>query len=137
MRLACWLFMILLPMCIHAQESAEDTYAFLSGTYSIVGRMPDSVKSYSGKVVASNEGDHLKLVRQIGKKTVSGSARIDYVTADRIRILRTVFIQGGREIEGVFLIHSDLDNYARLTGQLMAKDAMKPGIEAWFIDHSE
>jgi len=50
--------------------------------------------------------------------------------------LRVEFVHKGRKYGGTYLIGSDLDNYARLTGYLYLKKGKttKPGLEALFIE---
>jgi hypothetical protein len=46
------------------------------------------------------------------------------------------FSHRNRDYEATYLIHADLDNYARLTGYLFQASGktVKPGLEALFID---
>ena len=62
--------------------------------------------------------------------------RIIRATADKIKVLRVEFVHKGRKYGGTYLIGSDLDNYARLTGYLYLKKGKttKPGLEALFIE---
>ena len=112
-------------------------YEVLQGTYHVVGRWPDSNESYYGKVVVKNKGDYLQVLRSINGKEIEGVGRVTTATADKIKVLTVEFYQHGRRYEATYIIDSDLDNFARLTGYLYLKtgETKKPGLEALFIDH--
>ncbi len=126
------------------EESEIDfLYDFLSGSYEVIGRLPDSDELYNGKVLMQRNGDSLKVVREISGKQISAIGRIETATADGIKVLRVRFTGNDRLFEITYLIQSDLDNYARLTDYLYLKNGgtKKPGIEALFVmqdrNHSE
>lgn len=110
--------------------------SFLQGTYQVIGKWPDSDESYHGKVVIKSKGDHLQVLRSIKGEETEGVGRIAFATADRIKILQVEFLHRGRGYEATYMIDSDLDNYARLTGHLYLRTGTtgKPGLEALFID---
>ena len=121
-----------------AQDAeVEFLQAFLQGTYHVIGKWPDSNESYNGKVVLKSKGDHIQVLRSINGEEIEGVGRITTATADRIKTLTVGFFQRGRRYEATYVINSDLDNYARLTGYLYLKTGAtkKPGLEALFIDH--
>ncbi|MBW2094575.1 MAG: hypothetical protein JRI80_06770 [Deltaproteobacteria bacterium] len=111
-------------------------YGFLQGQYSLVGESPESKKTYAGKVILRKSAEGLEVIRKIKGKEIRGTGKIETATADRIKVLRVRFVEGGKNYEATYLIHSDLDNYARLTGYLYLKEGgtTKPGLEALFID---
>jgi hypothetical protein len=111
-------------------------YSFLEGTYQVIGQWPDSDEKYGGKTVVRRKGDHLQVIRSINGEEIEGTGRIATATADKIPVLKVTFFRGGRRYEATYLIHSDLDNYARLTGYVYteAGETKSPGLEAWFID---
>ena len=117
-------------------SEAEFLCGFLEGTYQVIGTKPDSRECYSGKIVLKCKGDHLQVVRTVNGKKIKGTGRIVRATADKIKVLRVEFTQGGRRYGATYLIGSDLDNYARLTGYLYLKKGKtaKPGLEALFIE---
>jgi hypothetical protein len=124
----------------HGPENSseeESLYAFLEGTYHLIGRLPDSKATYAGKVVLKKTDDALQVTRVINNKEIKGLGKIETATADKIKVLRNRFIDENKNYEATYLINSDLDNYARLSGYLyMALDGTKaPGLEALFIDH--
>jgi hypothetical protein len=121
------------------QKSNENEflYEFLEGSYHLIGRLPDSDKTYYGKVVLRNMGDKLEVIRRIEGKEIKGIGNIETATADKIKVLRIRFMEDNKKYEVTYLIDSDLDNYGRLTGYLYlkGKETEKPGLEALFIDH--
>jgi hypothetical protein len=118
-------------------DKVEFLYGFVQGTYQVIGRWPDSDETYAGKVVLKRKGDHLQVLRSINGEEIEGVGRIATATADKIKVLRVQFSQRDRRYEATYLINSDLDNYARLTGYLFLKtgETRRPGLEALFIDH--
>lgn len=121
---------------VKAQEN-EFLYGFLKGSYQVIGRLPDSSKTYTGTVVLKNEGDHFEIIRMIEGDMIKGTGKIETATAEKIKVLRVHFIEKNKHYEVTYLIHSDLDNYGRLTGYLyLEKRQTKiPGLEALFIDY--
>lgn len=98
-------------------SSEEDSlYAFLEGTYHLIGRLPDSVKKYFGKVVLKKTDDALQVARVINRKEIKGVGKIEAATADEIKVLRIRFIDENKNYEVTYLINSDVDNYAPLSG---------------------
>jgi hypothetical protein len=119
-----------------AQDAEKNfLYGFLEGTYQVIGRWPDSNETYTGKVVLNRKGDHLQVIRSVNGDKVQGVGRIAYITADKISVLKVQFIHHDKDYEATYLIHSDLDNYARLSGHLYLKsgETKQPGMEALFI----
>lgn len=115
----------------------EFLYTFLQGTYQIIGRWPNTDESYSGKIVLKRKGDHFQVLRSVNGEEAEGIGRIATATADKIKILNVEFSQRGCDYMATYMINSDLDNYARLTGYLFIQNAetRRPGLEALFIDH--
>ena len=115
----------------------ESLYAFLEGTYHLIGRLPDSRETYSGKVVLKKTDDELHVTRVINGKEIKGVGKIEAATTDKIKVLRIRFIDENKNYEVTYLINSDLDNYARLSGYLhvIQDDTKLPGLEALFIDY--
>jgi hypothetical protein len=118
-----------------AENDTDFLYDFLSGSYELVGKWPDSNKTYSGKIVLEKDHGHFRVVRHINGKKIAGVGKIETATSDKVKVLRIRFKQDEREYEGTYLIGSDLDNYGRLTGYLYLKNGKtkKPGLEAFFI----
>ncbi len=119
------------------KEEIDFLYDFLSGTYVLVGRAPESSRTYTGKMLLSGGNGKFEVTRIIEGKTVKGTGRIETATGDRIKVVRVRFTEGGKKYETTYLIGSDLDNYGRLSGYLYLKqgNTVKPGLEVLFIDH--
>ena len=107
---------------------------FLQGSYEVIGRYPDSNALYSGTVTIQLSDSSLKVIRIINGVETDGQGMIETATADKRTVLRVCFILDKIEFEATYLIESDLDNYARLTGYVYIKSGAtkKPGIEALF-----
>ncbi len=124
-----------------AQDSRMDMeneflYSFLQGSYDLIGKLPDSDKMYYGRVIMTNIKDRMLVVRKIAGKKIKCIGRIETATADNIKVLRMRFNDDGKNYETTYLISSDLNNYARLSGYLYLKEGgtRHPGLEALFID---
>ena len=137
-RIKLLVFIILLiisePVAL-AEDDTEFLYGFLDGSYELVGRWPDSNKTYSGKIILEKDHGQFRVVRIIDGNKIIGIGKIVTATPDKVKVLRIRFRQEGQEYEGTYLIGSDLDNYGRLTGYLYLKkgNTKNPGLEAFFI----
>ena len=112
-------------------------YGFLEGPYDLIGRLPDSNITYTGKMVLRKTDGKLEVIRRIEGKEIKCVGNIEMATADKIKVLRIRFVDENKNYEATYLIDSDFNNYGRLTGYLYLKgDGTKnPGLEALFIDH--
>ena len=119
-----------------ADSEIEFLYDFLQGAYHLIGKRPDSDVTFSGRVVLKKRDGALKVVRRINGKEIKGAGAIETATADEKKVLRIRFEEDDKRWEATYLIHSDLDNYARLSGYLYLKEGgtKSPGLEALFID---
>jgi len=126
-----------LSSALAQDKGLEYLYDFLQGQYQVVGREPDSDRTYTGTVILRKENGQLKVIRKINGEEIEGVGKIETVTADEVTVLRVRFVQTGKKYEVTYLIHSDLDNYARLSGYLYLQDGKtkRAGLEALFIDH--
>jgi hypothetical protein len=138
------LFFIVL-VCFAQTALADDVknheflYGFLSGTYLVVGQEIDSTKTYRGRVILKKQGDHLEVTRIIHGQRITGIGTIEHaVGPDKVNVLRVRFTLNQKKFEITYLWHSDLDNYARLSGYVYqrGKRTATPGLEALFIDHT-
>jgi hypothetical protein len=119
-----------------AQDNGiEFLHDFLPGTYDIVGRWPDSSETYTGTVVIENRGGHFLVSRMVNGEKIHCVGRITDATGDKIKVLTVNFFQNNRAYAATYLINSDLDNTARLTGYIYLKTGgtKQPGLEALFI----
>jgi hypothetical protein len=128
------LFLYALALAEPQNTDTDDLYNFLAGSYELIGRYPDSNMTYTGTVVLTKTGDYFEVVRTIKNIVIRGTGRIEAATADTITVLRFRFLDGNKRYEGTYLIDTDLDNYARLTGYVYLKNGgtKKPGLEALF-----
>jgi hypothetical protein len=120
-------------------KNHEFLYGFLSGTYLVVGQEIDSSKTYRGRVILKKQGHHLEVTRIIHGERVTGIGTIEHaVGPDKVNVLRVRFTRNEKKFEITYLLHSDLDNYARLSGYVYqpGKRTATPGLEALFIDHT-
>jgi len=117
------------------EDSADFLCQFLQGEYEIIGRYPDSEQFYHGMMKIEYSHNGLKLIRTIDSATTYGTGLLQYATADSVHVLRVLFNNALNQTEITYLIHSDLNNYARLTGYVYRKQnkTTKPGIESAFI----
>lgn len=113
----------------------------LVGTYDVIGRFPDSRKTYSGEVNISRDGNRLVLERKINGVKTTCEASLQAATADRIPVIRASWKQGKIEYGATYLVHTDLDNYPRLTGYVYRAGkgtaTSSPGLEALFIKQAQ
>lgn len=122
----------------NAREIESDfLYDFLVNQYTVIGKYPESNDTYTGSISFSSHNDSLKMTRIIDGKKTMGRAWIAEVLADKIKVLKAEFDSDGRTYEITYLIDSDLDNYARLSGLVYFKfeKTRRPGMEALFIKH--
>jgi exonuclease III len=110
---------------------------FLEGYYEVVGKYPEGKGIYSGTISLTRKGDKLQITRNINGKKTTGSAKIITATADNIPVLQANFSQGKDKLSATYIICTDLDNYARLTGKVYftGRETKRPGLEALFIYH--
>ena len=125
---------------INSNEEIDDLLQFLVGSYDIIGRLPDSRRTYTGKSIFKLEDNKnkLKVLRIIEDKEIEGTGTIECVSEDKIKVLKVKFTEYNYQYEVTYIINSDLNNYARLTGNLyfLDKDTTQPGLEALFIDNT-
>ena len=84
-------------------------------------------------------GHQLEVTRRVAGKQIVGVGALEFATADKRNVLRVRFADSGQHYEATYIICSDLDNYARLTGYVYSKggNTKIPGLEAWFSDHGQ
>lgn len=121
--------------CLSAGEPSSGAYDLLTGSYRLIGKLPDSNKTYTGEIELKRAKGGLDIIRHVSGRTYTGTARIETVTADNVPILRMRFSDGVTDYEGTYLWRTDLDNYARITGYLYSPGSgtNDPGLEALFI----
>jgi len=128
-------FLSFAAQTLTGRASDEDLTAFLENTYEVVGSYPEGGGTYSGTVTLTRGEKELIMTREIrGKKSI-GAARLAPATADAVTVLKAEFTEGKQKFQATYIIGSDLDNYARLSGWTYFKNRVtkKPGMEALFI----
>ncbi len=118
-----------------AENISPHMYDLLVGEYHLLGKMPDSDKTYIGEVTFERTDAGLGMTRRVNGKELTGSARFEAATGDNVPVLRIGFSDGGHDYEGTYLWSMDLDNHARMTGYIYRPDMATddPGLEALFI----
>lgn len=141
--LAALLVWIGLPASAHEERSgplrSEDYEAYgqrFAGTYTVIGRLPKSDKTYAGKVLLVANGREFKATRTIAGETTEGRAFVD-VDPVGTHILIMEFTQGGCRYEGTYLFMTNFDSWSRFTGHVAqpghSRDgATDDGLEALF-----
>jgi len=124
------------------KEQEDFLLSSLVGSYQVIGRLPESRKLYSGEIKIRRTGDRLNrliLERLINGVKIKCEATIESATADDVPVLRTAWKQGNVNYGATYLVHTDLDNFPRMTAYIYYSDrkTIKPGIEAVFIKESE
>lgn len=131
--LICVLFFCASPSAFGAKD--EDLSGFLNATYGLIGKKPGSSETYSGSVAIRPHGDGIEVVRCVGTSRITGKASIVPVTSDRIPNLKVEWRDGKDRYEAFYMIHSDADNYARLSGPYVRlTDRAKFGWELLYVD---
>lgn len=131
------LFVLSLASTGHCAEPVDEAFlrGFMAGEYDIIGRLPDSMTTYSGRLTLRAEGDVLQATRTIGGKTTNATVRFDTVAgSDRIPVVRMRFALDGVDYEAFYRWQTDPDNYPRFTGVIARADhqTKSPGLEAFF-----
>jgi hypothetical protein len=108
---------------------------FVAGEYVAIGRKPESDATYTGRMIFTHEGKDLEFTRTVGGDTQCGTVVLDTKAAESGRpVLRIRFSVNDQPYEATYLWHSDLSNFARLTGYvyLQKGNTKFPGLEALF-----
>lgn len=130
------LIIILIP--IFNVSADEFLHGFIQGNYLLVGKAPESDKTYQGKVQILEKKSGLVAIRSIDGQRTEATAAVESVLAGEAKVLRIRFAEGESKYEETCLIDTDLDNYARLSCYLYHADGhtTKPGLEALFYNQS-
>lgn len=116
-----------------AADQGEPAWHFVSGSYQLIGRMPDSTRAYAGTARIEALGADFRLTRTIGGARTHWLGRVRRADPGEAWVL-SFRRQERPPLEMVCLVGSDLDNYARLTC-LWGKAGnphQQPGMEAFF-----
>lgn len=117
------------------KDREDSLLGFLTGSYEVIGKRPDGSGIYRGTMTLLRKSNELVITRNIKGTKTTGTAKIIAATADNIPILQADFTEGKQKYRVIYMIGSDLDNYARLTGKVYFPDreTKTPGLEALFI----
>ncbi|MBP1748184.1 MAG: hypothetical protein H6Q52_723 [Deltaproteobacteria bacterium] len=128
---------MLLLCAISSADSAKDKdpSGFLSATYGLIGKRPGSSETYSGAVAIKPHGNTIEVIRCVGSSRIKGKGSIISITSDKIPSLKVRWRDGKDDYEALYMIHSDSDNYARLSGPYVRlHDETKLGWELLYVD---
>ena len=116
------------------KDREESLLGFLTGYYEVIGKHPNKGGTYHGTATLTRKDNELIVTRNINGKKTTGIAKIISATADEIPILQADFTEGRQKHRIIYMIGSDLDNFARLTGKVHFPDRETniPGMEALF-----
>lgn len=135
-------FAVLLFACIAvlpaygADQTDEDEpyqWSFVPGRYQLIGRHPDSLRTYTGTAKIERVGKQLRLTRTIDGKKSQVFGVVRRADPGEANVLSFKWSEPS-PMEMVCLVGSDLDNYPRLTCHWgKAKNPhTQPGMEAYF-----
>jgi len=116
-------------------DREDSLLGFLTGSYEVIGKRPDGGGTYHGTITLMRKGRVLVITRTIKGRKTTGTAKIIAATADEIPVLQADFAEGKQKMRAIYMIGSDLDNFARLTGKVFfpERETKIPGLEALFI----
>lgn len=118
--------------------AADDQTEFLKmivvGQYDLIGKTENPEKAYAGKVNIVLENDQLLIKKQIDGEDIIGKGAIESAAGGDARVLRIRYVENSRDVEQTCLVHSDLNNYARISCHSYAtkEKAKRLGMEALF-----
>lgn len=116
----------------------EDLFhSYLAGNYLLIGKAPDSEKTFHGEVTIKENGSgELEVTRSVGGTRTRGGAWVGRTVLSEALVLRMNFSDADIAYEATCLWRSDLDNYARISCYIYRQDGttVQPGLEALFHD---
>ena len=120
------------------KDKEDALLTFLEGYYEVVGKYPEGKGTYIGTMLLIRKESELQITRDINGKRSTGSAKVVTVSADNIPALQADFMDGKEKLRATYIISTDLDNYAHLTGKVFytGRETKNPGLEALFINES-
>ena len=123
--------------CERMPSAAPQDYGVFVGSYQVIGRRPDSERTFSGHVSIDMGDAALSFHREIRGSMVTGRGYLAQCLADQIPILFLEFKENGINVEELCQSSFDMDNYKRMTCVVRRGDhaTKRPGLEAYFADH--
>ena len=130
--MALFLAALALPAAA-AEQDESPHWSFVPGRYQLVGRHPDSLRTYTGTARIERVEAKLQLTRHIDGKTSRIFGVVRRADPGEAYVLAFKWIEKS-PMEMICLIGSDLDNYARLTCHWgkAGNPHKQPGMEAYF-----
>lgn len=115
------------------EEDEPFQWEFVTGRFELIGRYPDSQRTYTGTARIERVGKQIRLTREVGGKKVRLFGVIRRADPGEAYVLAFNWRQVSA-MEMVCLIGSDLDNYPRLTCHWgkSGNPHHRPGMEAFF-----
>jgi len=116
-----------------AEQDESPHWSFVPGRYQLIGRHPDSLRTYTGTARIERVGKKLRLSREIDGRKSQFFGIIRRADPGEAYVLAFKWDEKS-PMEMVCLIGSDLDNYARLTCHWgkAGNPHKQPGMEAYF-----
>ena len=116
-----------------AEQDESPHWSFVPGRYQLIGRHPDSLRTYTGTARIERVEAKLQLTRRIDGKTSRIFGVVRRADPGEAYVLAFKWDEKS-PMEMICLIGSDLDNYARLTCHWgkAGNPHKQPGMEAYF-----
>ncbi len=117
----------------------ETMYGYFAGPYVMIGKLPDSDKTYFGHAKIESYPDSIRVIRQIGTNKTIGIGKLEKPIHGERDVLRVRFTSAGVKYEATYIFTGDMNNYARLTGYVYRADGKteRAGLEALFLDYGQ
>ncbi|MBS1196544.1 MAG: hypothetical protein H6R18_329 [Proteobacteria bacterium] len=133
LTLAPFLAVLAFPAATAEQQDESPHWSFVPGRYQLIGRHPDSLRTYTGTARIERVGAKLQLTRRVSGKESRIFGVIRRADPGEAYVLAFKWIEKS-QMEMICLIGSDLDNYARLTCHWgkAGNPHKQPGMEAYF-----
>lgn len=133
LNLVFLLFGLLVPGMGWAETDEPPQWNWVPGRYQLIGRYPDSGRTYAGTARIERAGRQLRLIRRIAGVETRVLGVVRRADPGEAWVLSFQW-QERTAMEMVCLIGVDLDNYARLTCHWgrAGNPHRQPGMEAYF-----
>ena len=133
LTLVLFLAVLAFPAAAAEQQDESPHWSFVPGRYQLIGRHPDSLRTYTGTARIERVEAKLQLTRRIDGKTSRIFGVVRRADPGEAYVLAFKWDEKS-PMEMICLIGSDLDNYARLTCHWgkAGNPHKQPGMEAYF-----
>ena len=135
------LIFVLVSTQIHAREYCErpekidpELPAGLSGTYEIIGRLPNSDITYAGRVEIKEDETAYTLKRTVGGVTTIGDAWIEFCSPDKYMVLNFKYSKTPKPILGSCFLRTNGNNYYIIScyTRFIGTELKQRGLESMF-----